>query len=291
MSQSVFSANDLYSDLKSRKEQNISRQGVSTGFTTLDEFMTIDKGYLSIISGLPSSGKSEMLDAILDNCAILHGWKTLIFSPENFPLSLHLRKHVERYIGKNLYSMSNEELDSGVEFANKHFMWMYPEEDYSLDGILKIASKTYEQFPFDCIVIDPWNEVDHSSMGGSREDQYISKCLTKIRRFNREYKTHSFVVAHPVNPSKTEKDANGNYKMPTLNEIAGGATWRAKADYGWVAHRHPMENVCKISVQKIKQKDMGMVGSTSFDYDRATGRFKAIHERDYIMPHECEPAF
>lgn len=287
----IFTVDDLTKDLKELKDKKQKRKGVSTGFEEMDELMTIDKGYLSVVSGYPSSGKSEYLDAILDNCAILHGWKTLYYSPENFPIHVHLRKHVERLAGSSLYDLTEKQLDDAITFCKNHFKWMYPENDFTLDGLLKLAAIAYEEEPFDCLVIDPWNEVDHSNQSGSRDDQYIGKCLTKLRRFIREHNIHAFVVAHPVNPSKQEREENGNYKQPTLNEISGGATWRAKCDYGWVAHRHPMENVCKIIVQKIKYKDMGQVGSVEFDYDRASGRFKHVNKTEYIMPNEIESPF
>ena len=287
----VFYADDLFKDLEEIKLQNLKRKGLSTGFTTLDELMTIDKGYLSVITGLPSSGKSEFLDAILMNMAILHGWRTLYYSPENYPLAEHLKKHTERYVGKPLYEMSHQQMKEAKDFIHEKFVWMYPQEDYSLDGLLAIAAKEHEKQPIDAIVLDPWNEIDHSNQGGMRDDQYISRCLTKIRRFIRDTNIHAFVVAHPVNPSKQEKEADGNYKPPTLNEIAGGGTWRAKADYGWVAHRHPLENTIKVMINKIKFKTMGRVGVASFDYEWKSGRFKGVDSTEYLLPHDQESPF
>lgn len=287
----IFYPNDLLEGLEEIKSLNSCRKGVSTGFRDLDELMTLDKGYLSIISGLPSSGKSEFLDAILMNMAIVHGWRTLYYSPENYPLAEHLKKHTERYLGKQLHTCTKAELKTATDFNQEYFAWMYPEEDFSIDGLLTLAAEEHNRKPLDAIVIDPWNEVDHSKQGGFRDDQYISKCLTKIRRQGRDMNTHIFVVAHPTNPSKAEKEADGNYKPPTLNEISGGAVWRAKADYGWIAHRHPLENVIKILIMKIKYKSMGRIGSASFDYDFKSGRFKGINETEYLLPCDIETAF
>lgn len=286
----IYHPKDLIQDIEEIRRGTNKRQGVSTGFETLDELMTIDLGYLSIVSGHPSSGKSEFLDAILLNLSLTQEWKALFYSPENFPIATHLRKHVERYVGKSIFAMSQQELRDATDYCQAYFTWMYP-ENYSLDGLLDTAANQYAKEPFHLMALDPWNEVDHASQGGMRDDQYISKCLTKIRRFNREHNVHTFVVAHPTNPDKNNREADGNYKPPTLNEISGGATWRAKADYGWVAHRHPAENVCKIIVQKIKYKAMGRVGHVSFDYDWHSGRFKAPSQKEYLLPNQIESPF
>lgn len=285
----IFYPTDLLADLKGIRSMATRRKGVSTGFESLDDLMTLDKGYLSVVTGHPSSGKSEFVDAILLNMSILHGWKTLYFSPENYPLAEHLKKHVERYAGKNLFDMSNPEIETAVEHCQDHFAFMYPETDFTLKGIMDIAIAEHHRRPYDAIVIDPWNEVSHDFNG--RDDIYIGGALTKLRRFIREYNVHCFIVAHPVKPPNDSKDATGNYKCPTLYDVAGGYTWRAKCDYGWAAHRNPTENVCQIVIQKIKYKSMGRLGKISFDYDVKSGRFKDQHETAYNLPETCGAPF
>jgi twinkle protein len=178
--------------------------------------------------------------------------------------------------------MSQGELTDGVDFCQNHFAFMYPEDDFTLDGILKLAVEESQTWGIDAIVIDPWNEVSHNIQG--RDDLYIGSALTKLRRFIREYDAHAFVVAHPVKPPLDSKDKNDNYKCPTLYDIAGGYTWRAKCDYGWAAHRNPTENVMEVFVQKIKYKSMGRLGVVKFDYDVASGRFKSQYETTYDLP-------
>ena len=52
--------------------------------------------------------------------------------------------------------------------------------------------------------------------------------------FAKAFKAHVCVVAHPT---KSAKDADGNYKMPTLYDIAGSANFYNKADLGVVVPR------------------------------------------------------
>jgi twinkle protein len=45
------------------------KRGHSTGWPSLDELMTIREGDLSVVTGIPNSGKSELIDAIMVNIA------------------------------------------------------------------------------------------------------------------------------------------------------------------------------------------------------------------------------
>ena len=50
------------------------KRGVSTGWEMLDPLLRIRPGDLSVISGFPSSGKSQFLDALCLNLARDQGW-------------------------------------------------------------------------------------------------------------------------------------------------------------------------------------------------------------------------
>lgn len=286
---SVYRIKDMVADLGEMKKSASSRKGLPTGFPDLDELMTLDTGYLSICTGYPSSGKSEFLDAILTNMAILHGWKSLIFSPENFPLAEHARKIVEKITGKGIRECTQSSMNDAMDFIQNHFAWMYPADDkIRLNSILELAHEEYLANPYQAIVIDPWNELDHSEQGGKRDDQYISAQLTVLRRFIREHNVHCFIVIHPSKPN--DKRPDGTYPVPTLYDCNGGAMWRNKADYGWAAYRNPNENLMQLYVQKIKFKSMGRVGKVDFEYEWQSGRFKGPSSYGFDLPqNESEP--
>jgi hypothetical protein len=60
------------------------------------------------------------------------------------------------------------------------------------------------------------------------------------------------VVAHPT---KSAKDGDGNYKMPTLYDISGSANWYNKADLGVIVHRENEDDTL-IKVQKSRYHDI-----------------------------------
>jgi twinkle protein len=280
----IIEANELLTKLMEIRKANSTRKGVSTGFFSLDEYLYLSKQYLMVLTGMPSCGKSEVLDAIAVNTSLLHGWKWLYFSPENFPLEEHLKKLVEKKTGKNIHSMKEREIQDASEWVNDHFAWVHPDDDhYSLDAILsEVAIRIETGYQVDAIVIDPWNELDHSAQAGMRDDQYISKCLSVIRRFHRKYNLLTCIVIHPT---KMQKDNTGHYPIPNLYDCNGGAMWRNKADFGLCVHRQDFnKHEAAVIIQKIKFKTMGKIGVVNLDYDLRSGRFKDQMNPDFTLP-------
>jgi twinkle protein len=281
----VVYAQDLALKIRALRKSGFARKGVSTGWPVLDEYMTLAKGMLTIGTGYPSCGKSEFCDAMLMNLSILHGWKTLYFSPENFPIEEHAKKLMERYIGKPLFKMSSEEELEGLMWVQNHAAFIHlPDDKFGLLAVLEIAQAEMERRPFDVLVLDPWNEV--SQFSGQREDLHLSKEITSLKRFLRKNDVHGVIIAHPTKPREKEKDSQGrmDYPIPKLYDISGGAIWRNKAEYGWVVHRFPTDNYMSLHIQKIKQKNLGKIGEVVFDYEWNTGRFKTQSQDAFTLP-------
>ena len=74
--------------------QNGHGRGASTGFGTIDDLFTIAEGQLSVVTGMPSSGKSEFIDQIMINLAQRESWKFAVCSFEN-PPHMHIAKLAE----------------------------------------------------------------------------------------------------------------------------------------------------------------------------------------------------
>jgi twinkle protein len=58
-------------------------KGVSTGWPSVDEFFTVKESEFTVVTGMPSHGKSEWLDALAVNLVMKHNYRIAIFSPEN----------------------------------------------------------------------------------------------------------------------------------------------------------------------------------------------------------------
>ena len=147
----------------------------------------------------------------------------------------------------------------------------------TVDAILSRAKSLVYREGIKVLVIDPWNEIEHSIPQGQREDQYISNQLAKIRRFARVNGVHVFVIAHP---RQLEKDEHGNYPPPTAYDIAGGAMWRNKADNILCVHRPSMQTgETEVYIQKIRFRRNGKAGGKMrFKFHVGTSTYHEIRE-------------
>lgn len=287
-----YDRRDQFAKLKKGQAQ----KGLTTGFIDLDEHLKLMKGYMMIVTGYPGCGKSEFLDAILVNMSLMHNWKMLYYSPENHPTEQHMCKLAEKYIGKHITTFTQDEIDKSLDYLDKHFTWMYPENP-ELDTLLGLTEEVRGNSGVDCLVIDPWNSVTHHR-GAAMVHEYLSEALSKLIRLSRGNKAKTSgsddemlvsVVAHPKNPVK---DKDGNFGVPTLYDISDGAMWRNKADYGMVCHRPNMaENRIEIYMQKLKYKWMGKLGMATLDYNYQNGRFKGLKEAEFYLPTDVVPPF
>ena len=277
--QGLFSVKSFLPQIRQLYEEGMKR-GANSGWDCLNEYINFSTGQWTVVTGIPGHGKSEWLDALMVNLAHSYGWKWAIFSPENQPLAMHFQKLSEKYIGKPFWGkdrMDKQDLINSARWLDERFSFVLPEpENMSVDSILELARTAVNRYGIKGLVIDPWNELDHSRAATLTETEYISQCLSKIRRFARDNNVHVFLVAHPTKQRK-EKDAAGNmvYLPPTPYDISGSAHWRNKADNAITVFRVDGKecSTVQIHVQKVRFKNNGKVGMGELQYEYTTGRF------------------
>lgn len=272
----VFSAKQLANELYEMYESGGLKGGEYAGWAELHPFYSVMPGQLNIVTGIPGHGKSEFVDAMCVNLAHLHGWRTAFYTPENYPYKLHVTKLAEKYVGKPFNQGPSERMSKGefalaMDWIEDRFNWIMPEQP-SLDEIMDRAQALVSRRGIRVLVIDPWNEVEHSRPSGMSETEYIGISLSKLRIFARKNQVAVFVVAHPKSLSK---DASGNYPVPNPYDISGSANWRNKADNCMAVWRDLSDDTQPVSVhiQKIKFKICGKLGVAQLKYERSTGRY------------------
>lgn len=269
----IVTVDHLYNDIR-----DLYMNGIEPGRSLGECFDTNIKwetGRLAIVTGIPSSGKSEFVDYIVTKMSLKLNWKAAYFTPENYPLKYHYSKLYEKIIGKRFRSsFSNEiEFEMAFEYIRENFFYIMNEEDFSVDTIIKNAKQLVRTKGIKIVVIDPYNKLDHQY--GDSETQYISRFLDKLISFAKINDVLVFLVAHP---KKMDKDAAGHTRVPSLYDISGSAHFYNKTDYGIVVHRqftneNTMLNKIDVYWSKIKFKHLGEQGATKLEYDYETGRF------------------
>jgi twinkle protein len=240
----IFTIADVSSSMLN-SYRNGQNRGETTGIIEIDKAWTWRAGEVNLWTGYQNEGKSLFLNQLCLIRAIISGVKVAVFSPENFPLDDFYNDLIETYIGKScdpFYSnnyMSEEEYKQGMNFIKDYFFVIYPEKDFKLQTIFDKAKYLVKKHGVRTLVIDPYNTIEHLTIAGEREDLYISKFMTQLKRFATENEVSVNLVAHQVTPMKNEKDG-GRYFRPELNKIKGGGTFADKADnvlYVWRPNR------------------------------------------------------
>ena len=257
-------------------------RGLSTGWPAVDEFYTVDPAQLTIVTGIPSSGKSEWLDALMLNLSGEQDWNFAICSPENAPLVLHIEKLLEKVVDKPFRvgpsdRMSPDEVMSGLAFLQEHIRFIVPEDALTVQGVLDRATALVRRFGIRGLIIDPFNEFDHTRPHGQTETDYIGYTLGSIKRWARKWGVHVWLVAHP---QKLFRREDGSYPVPTPYDISGSANWRNKADNCitvWRDEQEPNSPV-RIYVQKVRYRHIGKAGVADLQWDKRTGRYDTVRD-------------
>lgn len=274
--QDVINVSDLTEAIFERYMKGVTR-GLSTGWGLVDNYYTVQAGQLTVVTGIPGHGKSEWLDALAMNLATVHGWRFAICSPENSPVELHCEKLLEKHVGApfrpgQTERMSPSELDQGLTWLNEHVTFIMPEDALTIKGLLDRAQILVRRLGIRGLIIDPFNEFDHTRERGQTETEYIGATLGMLKRWTRKWGVHVWLVAHP---QKLFRREDGSYPIPTPYDINGSANFRNKADNCLTIWRDEAENGAPIQVhvQKIRYKHIGMLGAVELTWDRVTGRY------------------
>lgn len=259
--------------------------GVSTGWKNLNDLYNVVPGELTIVTGVPNSGKSEWIDALLCNLSASVGWKFVLCSMEN-KVREHARKLLEKHIKKPFFDkryggsaerMSVEEFEQGKKWLNDTFYLIRCEDDSlpNISWVLDLAQAAVLRHGVRGLVIDPYNELDHQRPPNQTETEYVSQMLTKIKRFAQHHCCHVWFVAHP---RQLHQWTGG---PPNLYDISGSAHFINKCDNGIVIHRNRDPEAGEIDqvqvcVRKVRNKVAGTIGDAFLSYDRATGQFMDV---------------
>lgn len=245
--------------------------GFSTGYQSVDKIYTIAPGQLTVVTGYPSSGKSNFVDQIMVNLAKAEDWKFVLCSFENQP-EVHIVRLMEIYTGKRFYSGSNQmtasEKAQAFNFVNDHFLFIdvNGEEPSTLESILSRAKGAIKRMGIRGMVIDPYNYIE-MERANKTETEAISNMLTQVRKFCMTHEVHCWFVAHP---SKMARSGN-DQPRPDGMSISGSMAWWAKTDCGITVHRG--DGNVEIAVWKCRYRWVGKQGETALAYDPTSGTY------------------
>ena len=249
------------------------KRGLSSGWKALDGLYTVSPGELTVVTGIPNSGKSEWVDALAVNLAHQHDWRFGMCSFENQPPQ-HLSKLAEKYLLAPFWEGPTPRMDEwnllrALDWLGERFFFIRAEDESpTIEWVLEAAKALVLRHGIRGLVIDPFNELEHKRPSGMSETEYVSGMLSQVKRFAQNSGVHVWFIAHP---KKMERDANGKPIQPGLYDISGSAHWANKADMGISIARDDERRCTEISVLKVRFKERGAKGTARLAYDRPTG--------------------
>ncbi len=277
----LYDASHFYDQLEEIYEKGMGR-GESTGYSNVDEFYSVVAGQLTIVTGHPSSGKSEFIDQIMVNMAQSKGWKFAICSFENEP-RLHIAKLISKFTRKPFFEGSTDritpkDLQAGKEFVQSHFSFLYQADGSlsSVESIIERLKVAVMRHGVRGAIIDPYNYIQKSK--DISETDWVSEVLTRLRVFAQAHGIHLWFVAHPT---KMMRDKDGTVPVPKGYDISGSAAWFAKADIGLSVHRPDPVNsmTSQIHIWKCRFAWVGKQGQADLDFDTVTSTYKEyVHD-------------
>ena len=269
----------------------------------MDNLYTYKAPYLYIFTGVPKSGKTEwVLSDVNDMLNNNPGEKFAVYSPEMRPAKRFYSKMIQKVKGKKLTKLSDNEINEAIEEIDKKYFLISPNRKNFETFGNTIASKDYGTLDFLLAhikhlavtegifgyIIDPWNKIEGDMDKGVSETNFIGKQLDKLIDFNEQYDLCGIVIVHP---HKMTELPSGNFAVPGMYNINGGANWFNKADVGVTIHRNPWEKSgdtdpegaaiynynklapTQIITKAIKFEELGRMGREERYYSEETDQF------------------
>ncbi|CAA2984544.1 twinkle homolog, chloroplastic mitochondrial [Olea europaea subsp. europaea] len=211
----------------------------------LNELYDVVPGELTIVTGVPNSGTSEWIDALLCNLNQSVGWKFALCSMEN-KVREHARKLLEKHIRKPFFDVREMEVIAeytqsvqrmNVEELEQGKQWRLS-DTFSLIRLLQILN-CVGCFPYMMLILQKSNQFFLCFLDicwlhflTQTETEYVRQVLTKIKRFAQHHSCHVWFVAHP------RQLHNWVGRPPNLYDISGIAHFINKCDNGIVIQRN-----------------------------------------------------
>lgn len=214
------------------------------------------------------------LNYMLVRLNILHDWKVAFFSPEFYPVTLHISQIIETLGGARFNSQNYNKptYDALKEYVNNNFFWIDP-DDTDITSVLERGKYLIRKKGIKAFVIDPFNALTDKERKVQKQDEYISEFMQKIRWFARKYDVAIFVVMHPTKQQKLE---SGLYPVVDLYACKGASEIYDKADIGLTVWRNEYDNYAEMHVTKIKFRHLGEKGHATFVFNVNNGRYVSI---------------
>ena len=219
-----------------------------------------------VIMGFAGAGKTLFANQLVGHLATTHGWRSAIASYE-----MRLDPYVtdtlrSTFLQKPKHEWTLEDRQEANTWIENNFMFISPahdDEEHDIDWLIERAEAAVIRHGVRVLLIDPWNEIEHSRLKGENETDYTGRAIRALKKFGRDFDCLVIVVAHP-----TKEGARKKAEDLSLYDVSGTANFANKADLGVVMIRQ--EGLTRVLIRKVRfQPDTGRPGDSDLVYDPA----------------------
>lgn len=252
-----------------------------TGLDGLDHLWRPARGRLTVLTGVPGHGKGTLITDALCRMAERHDMVIAMASFEDdLSATLTPRLIKWRLGADSQYVAAAGRYGDARQWVRDHFVFISPDEDSeetpTVDWFMERAGAAVIRHNAKMVVLDPWNEMDHTGQEMESHTQYIGLALSRLRRHCRHHHYHLLVTAHPT---KLYTSDDGKYAFARGYNIDGSAHWFNKPDSGLTIYRES-DDAVKIGCWKCRLEGIiGTRGTEHFSFNQATQRY--THRPDH----------
>lgn len=246
------------------------KEGLPTGYKTLDRHFRFKEGSFNVILGHDNVGKSTLVWFLAVTAACLHDWKWIIYSPENKTYRIK-KVMIDFVLGQKSEQVSRVKFERAKEFVDSHFYFIRKDKEHTVFDLLNYGAVLCQKDPMiKGFMIDPYNslKMDYQGKGkGLSAYEYHLKAATNMRIFAEKH-CSVYMNAHSVTGSRRGMlDAEGILKRPRKDDIEQGGLWANRCDDFIVIHRKVKSEdewmFTEIHMDKVKDVETG--GSVTYD--------------------------
>jgi len=246
------------------------------GYDPFDRVILFHAGFPTIVTGIPSHGKSTFL-----TCALHHVVRTndirvgmaMLETP-----AFVLRDHLARLnTGRPWDALAKIEKDTLAAKLDRSYRILHKVEEaggHDLGWVKEMMRAAAVRDGCKIIMFDPWNEIDHMPDKGENLTAYVNVALAKMRQWAERFDCALAIVAHPT---KMQAAPGARPSPPLGYDISDSSAWYNKAAIGVTVHQVDGDDphVSIINWKSKFQQQYGIgKGKIALDFDASAMTYR-----------------
>lgn len=280
----IIEFNDIQKGLD-KYHKHGANPGVYLGFESMRDYYSMREDSCTDWTGMPQSGKTELLLECLYNASEFYGWKHLLCVPDIGDAIEVMAVLIHKHTGMTFDKKYQNYIDAATVYKSagwllEHFKIMEKVDAKQIISPVEFweyAVEYKQKHGLHTAVIDSWKDLrhDYKDYGGTYA-QYLSNVLPIRNHLAEKHKIHFHTVIHPKTP---RRDKNGSLVHPQVDDMEGGAQWNNSGKTIISVHRQSYDTVvADVQMLKVKPKVIGKRGFFAINFDPTKSRYYDMQE-------------